>query len=126
MTQPWSEIVARYQNCKTRNRSIRGLETLARQISESALATGLFADTSMFDLRITQIPVSYPYDGPVLQVSSFDEHHLEFRYLDTFNKDDQWYRIVDADQALPRLISLRWFPSDVLQSVSDTYAEAQS
>jgi hypothetical protein len=106
------------------------LETLARQISESTLSTGLFAWTSMFDLRITQMPVSVPYLGPLLQVSPFDEHHLEFRYLDTFNKDDQWYRIVDADQALPRLISfldqLRWFPSDVLQSVSDSYAEARS
>jgi hypothetical protein len=122
MTQPWDQIVARYKDFKGEHRSIRALETLARLISESALSKGLFAWTSMFDLCIVQTPVSYPYDGPWLRISPISENQVEFRYLDTFKKTEQWHRTVDADQAWPRLIKfldqLRWFPADVLESLS--------
>jgi hypothetical protein len=50
------------------------------------------------------------------------EDRIEFRYLDTLDKAKQWHRTVDADQALPRLIKfldqLKWFPADVLKSLS--------
>jgi hypothetical protein len=123
MTQPWDQIVAHYKDFKGEHRSIRALETLARLISESELSKGLFAWTSMFDLCIVQTPVSYPYDGPWLRISPISEDQVEFRYLDTFEKTDQWHRTVDADQVWPRLIKfldqLRWFPVDVLESLSN-------
>lgn len=123
MTQPWPQIVARYEGYKGDQRSIRALEMLARQISQSPLAEGLFAWTSMFDLCIVQTPVSYPYGGPLLQVSPIGEDQIEFRYLDTLEKATQWHRTVGVDQALPRLIKfldqLRWFPADVLESLAD-------
>jgi hypothetical protein len=122
MTQPWPQIVAHYEDYGGEQRSIRALAGLARQISESPLAKGLFAWTSMFDLCVVQTPVSYPYDGPLLRIAPVSEDRIEFRYLDTLDKAKQWHRTVDADQALPRLIKfldqLRWFPADVLESLS--------
>jgi hypothetical protein len=124
MTQPWPQIVARYQDYKGNERSIRALETLARQIDQSPLAKGLFAWTSMFDLCIVQTPASYPYDGPLLRISPIGESQIEFRYLDTVRKDSQWHRTVDADHVLPRFIKfldqLCWFPADVLESLGST------
>ena len=122
MTQPWDQVVARYEDFKGEHRSIRALETLTRRIRESSLSKGLFAWTSMFDLCIVQTPVSYPYDGPWLRISPISADQVEFRYLDTFEKAQQWHRTVDADQVWPRLIKfldqLRWFPADVLDSLS--------
>jgi hypothetical protein len=124
MTQPWPQIVARYDDYTGDVRSIRALGRLARQISESPLANGLFAWTSMFDLCIVQTPVSYPYDGPWLRISPIGEDRIEFRYLDTAEKAKQWHRTVETDQAWPRLIKfldqLRWFPADVLESLGRT------
>jgi hypothetical protein len=120
MTQPWPQIVAHYEDYSGEQRSIRALARLARRISESPVAKGLFAWTSMFDLCVVQTPVSYPYDGPRLRIAPVSEDRIEFRYLDTLDKAKQWHRTVDADQALPRLVKfldqLRWFPVDVLES----------
>jgi hypothetical protein len=122
MTQPWEQIVAHYEEFQGEHQSIRALETLTRRISESSVSKGLFAWTSMFDLCIVQKPVSYPHDGPWLRISPISKDQVEFRYLDTFEKAQQWHRSVDADQVWPRLIKfldqLRWFSTDVLVSVS--------
>jgi len=121
MTQPWPKIVARYEDYKGEQESIRALARLARQISEGPLAKGLFAWTSMFDLCIVQTPVSYPYDGPLLRISPISADLIEFRYLDTFVKAKQWHRTEDTDQAPARLVKfleqLRWFPAEVLESL---------
>ena len=123
MTQPWPQIVARYEAYKGQERSVRALGILARQINQSQLANGLFAWTSMFDLCIAQTPVSYPYDGPLLRISPIGRDQIEFRYSDTPEKASHWHRTVDADQALPQLIKfldqLRWFPADVLVSLGN-------
>lgn len=92
MTQPWPQIVARYEDYKGEQRSIRALETLVRQISRSPLAKGLFAWTSMFDLCIVQTPVSYPYNGPLLRISPIEKDQMEFRYFDTRKEAAQWRR----------------------------------
>ncbi len=124
MTQPWPQIVARYEEYTGDVRSIQALGRLARQISESPLANGLFAWTSMFDLCIVQTPVSHPYNGPWLRIASISEHQIEFRYLDTFERTQQWHRTVDAEHAWPRFITfldqLRWFPVDALDSLDRT------
>jgi hypothetical protein len=124
ITRPWDQIVARYEDYDGEHRAIKAIGELAQRISETQLGKGLFAWTSMFDLCILQTPVSYPNDGPFpwLRISPISEHQIEFRYLDTFEKTQQWHRIVDADQAWPRLIKfldqLRWFPADVLKTLS--------
>lgn len=124
MTRPWPQIVARYDDFKGEHRSIRALGALAQRIAQSPLANGLHAWTSMFDLCIVQIPVNYPFDGPFLRVSPITEDRIEFRYVDTLEKDKQWNRTVDTNQVWPRLIKfldqLRWFPADVLESLSRT------
>lgn len=122
MTRPWNEIVNQYEAYQGEHRSIRALETVARRISETPLVKGLFAWTSMFDLCIVQIEVSHPYDGPFLRLSPVSEHQIEFRYIDVHDKKQQWHRTVEPEEALPRLIEfldqLRWFPAEVLESVS--------
>ena len=118
MTRSWSQIVASYEDYEGGHKSIRALGKLARRINESQLSKGLFAWTSMFDLCIVQIEVSYPFHGPYLRISPISEHQVEFRYIDTYEEAQQWNRTVDAEQAFQRLIKfldqLRWFPADVL------------
>ena len=122
LTHPWNEIVAHYEAYKGERRSIRELGNLARQINESSLGKGLFAWTSMFDLCITQTEVGYPYDGPFLRLSPVSDDQIEFRYLDTQDRAQQWHRTVESTEALTRLIKfldqLRWFPPDVLKTIS--------
>ena len=124
MTQPWHQIVARYDGYRGRpKRSIQALQKMARRIGESPLAQGLFASHSMWDLEILQREVNYPYDGPRLRLSAISDDQIEFRYLDTHEKEKQWHRTVDVDQAWSRLIQfldqLRWFPADLLESLTD-------
>ncbi len=123
MTRPWPEIVAHYEDLQGENKSIRALGALAQRITQSPLADGLHAWTSMLDLCIVQRPVSYPFHGPFLRISPITADRIEFRYVDTFEKDKQWHRIVDATQTWPRLIrfldQLRWFRADVLQTLND-------
>lgn len=89
------------------------------QTSSGPLATGLHAWTSIFDLCIAQSEVAYPYNGPYLKVSPLPDGRVEFRYLDTQEKDKQWHRTVEANDTVPRLLKffaqLRWFPSELLR-----------
>ena len=67
----------------------------------------------MYDLCITQTVVYYPYDGPFLRVKPLFDGQIEFRYIDTPNKSQQWHRTVPASEAISRLESflsqLHWF-----------------
>src|SRR5215469_7532051 len=103
MTKPWPQIVARYASYTGDCRSIQALGSLAQRISESRLSEGLFAWTSMFDLCVVQTEVSHPYNGPSLRISPVSRDQLEFRYKDTFVRNKQWHRTVDADDAASRL-----------------------
>ena len=77
-----------------------GMLALIDYISNSRLSSELYAWTSMFDLCITQTPATYPYSGPFLQVSPLpDTGKVEFRYVDTEIKQQQWHRVVEAKDA---------------------------
>lgn len=73
----------------------------------------------MFDLCITQNEVTYPYNGPYPKVSPLANGAIEFRYVDTYQINDQWHRLIESKDAIPRLISfleqLHWFPPESLQ-----------
>ena len=62
MTQPWHVIIERYDRyeAEPKRRAILALANLARRISESPLAQGLFPSPHMFDLDILQREVDYP------------------------------------------------------------------
>jgi hypothetical protein len=123
MIQPWSKIVDFYDRVAIDRPSMHAMARLARFISETHLARGLFAWTAMHDLCIVQTEVTYPYDGPRLVISPLAADQIEFRYVDTFVTAKQWHRIVDFGQAVPRLLGfleqLRWFPAEVLKSLDD-------
>jgi hypothetical protein len=123
LTKAWEEIAATYQDYAGDRQSIQALAGLAKRIKGSPLARGLFAWTSMFDLCIVQTEVSeHPYNGPLLRIAPTSSDQLEFTYEDTTDKTKRWRRTVDASDAFPRLLKfldqLRWFPRDVLDSLS--------
>ena len=114
MTRPWSEIVAFYDGHLQRESSFQAVGNVARHIGGGQLRSGLFAWTSMHDPCITQMPVSYPYDGAYLRISPRFDGTVEFKYLDTWDEQKQWCRTVAAADTVPRLLrflhQLRWFP----------------
>lgn len=119
MDKPWTNIVAQYAEYAERGPAMLAMLALTQRIANSPLAQGLHAWTSMFDLCITQTEVTYPYNGPYLKVSPLPDGRVEFRYLDTQEKDKQWHRTVEATETVPRLLKflaqLRWFPSELLR-----------
>ena len=103
MTRPWQEIVKHYSDLKVQSRSIRALGDLASRVANSRYRSGLFAWTSMSSLCITQIEVSHPYDGPHLRLSPITDDRVEFRFVDTRERNHQWHREVAAEDAYDRL-----------------------
>ncbi len=86
---------------------------LVSAIQTLRYAAGLFPWTSMMDLCVAQTPVTYPYHGPYLRISPASPHIVELRYVDTWNKKNQWYRTVPVEGAFARLErffdELHWF-----------------
>jgi hypothetical protein len=102
MTRPWSEVRQHYADAPAFVQA-DGMLALIDYISSSGLSAGLYAWTSMFDLCITQAPVTYPYDGPFLKVSPLpDTSKVEFRYIDTRVTQQQWHRVVEAKDVVSR------------------------
>ena len=113
MTRNWPEIRRHYaEGPLSASEWTEGMLALIDHISESPLASGLFPWTSMFDLCIAQVPATYPYDGPYLQISPTQGGRLEFRYVDTGVREKQWSREVAAADAVRRfdlfISQLRW------------------
>lgn len=119
--QPWSKIVDSYERYAGDRPSMRAMTRLSRFISQTHLARGLFAWTSMHDLCIVQTEVTYPYHGPRLVVSPKGDDQVEFQYVGALDKSKQLHRDVACDQAVPSLLEvlnqLRWFPAEVLESL---------
>jgi hypothetical protein len=120
VNQPWSKIVARYEeDFVGESASIPAMLVLSRRIANSHLATGLYGWTSMFDLCITQTEVVHPYYGPYLKVSPLLSGVVEFKYIDTYDERKQWHRAVEPKDVVPRLLKfleqLRWFPAESLR-----------
>lgn len=119
MTRSWLNIREYYDDLcekgpeKDQSLPIRAMLTLVEAIENSQYAFGLYAWTSMFDLCIVQAEVSYPYDGPYLRVSPLPEGKIEFRFVDSYYKEKQWRRVVEAKDAFQRLEifldQLHWF-----------------
>ena len=124
MNQSWPNIVSRYKECAQPLPAIRALLVLSEYIRDSDLATGLHGWLSMWDLCIAQTQVTYPETGPFLKISVRSSDQLEFAYVDTQITNQQWHRVVDAADAVPRLIKflgqLHWFPGEVLASVANS------
>ena len=118
MNQPWPNIVAHYEQTVGGGLAMKAMLALSKRIANSPLASGLHAWTSMFDLCIAQTEAVYPYNGPYLKVSPLQDGRVEFRYLDTQDKDKQWARTVEAIDAVPRLLKLlaqlHWFAPETL------------
>jgi hypothetical protein len=123
MTQPWEAIRLFYARLVSDGQLVeagmpvdRMLE-LVQAIEASSYALGIYGWHSMHDLCIVQSPVSYPYHGPYLRISPLIGGRLEFRYIDTLERDRQWHRTVEGNDGFARLErfidQLHWFtPAD--------------
>lgn len=118
MIRKWPEIEAFFGGYEGHESSIRALLALVRHISGSSLASGLYGWTSTFNLCLTQTEVSYPYNGPYLQLAPLTGGRIELRFVDTMDSKQQWHRTVDADELLPQFLGflgqLNWFSAAAL------------
>ncbi len=109
MSKSWSDILDYYRQRRASvpvspfHGALGGIEQLAAYIEGSPLKSGLFGWTSMFDLCIQQGDHE-PYSGPYLRISPLHSGDVEFRYVDTFVKNRQWYRQVPSEVTVERLI----------------------
>jgi hypothetical protein len=121
--KPWSVNISQYEESELQDETVKQMAVLTRFIGDSHLANGLFAWTSMWDLCITQTPVTYPYDGPYLKVSPMFNGFIEFRFIDTPATGKQWFRRAASNEAIPCFLKfldqLRWFPTESLQMTSN-------
>lgn len=113
MIRPWTEIRAFYQDLVDRGFSLQGMVRLVEQIEKSHYAQGIHGATSVHDLRIVQFAKDIRPDDAYLRVSPRFDGTIEFRYVDTYIKDKQWFRVVNDDDAFARLVGflgqLHWF-----------------
>ena len=67
----------------------------------------------MHDLCISQTEPQYPQDTPHLRISLRSPSEMEFRYIDTGDRQRQWHRTELTDRAIERLDiffdQLNWF-----------------
>jgi hypothetical protein len=113
MIKTWKDIETFYQELVTNGLPLHGMVRLVEQIEESPYAGGLYGETSMHDLCLTQIASSAYPDGPHLRISPRFDGTIEFRYIDTYVREKQWHRVVKEGDAFSRLVhfidQLRWF-----------------
>lgn len=122
MHQTWPNIIARYETGKELLPAIRALHALSEFVASSDLAVGLYGWTAMWDLCLAQTPVMSPHNEPILKISPCSATQLQFRYLDAQVTGKQWHLIVDASEAIPRLLrfldDLRWFSREALAAAA--------
>jgi hypothetical protein len=119
MTQPWEAIRHFYAGLVRDGQLVKaGLPVgrmleLVQAIEASRYESGLHGWHSMHDLCIVQSPVRYPYFGPYLRIAPLIGGKLEFRYIDTLERDRQWHRTVEGKDGFARLErfidQLHWF-----------------
>jgi hypothetical protein len=118
MTSQWPEIVAHYNELAATRSEFRPLAELAHFISSGPISSGLFGTVSLVGLCITQTSISDPFDGPYLRISPAPVDKIEFRYVDTRVRSQQWHRVVNGSEAQRQLTTflrqLHWFPPEVL------------
>jgi len=103
MTRPWADIVSHYRCRVEGGMDIGAMLRLVEQIEASSYARGLYAWTSMHDLCIVQVPGVDAYEGHHLRISPRFDGTIEFRYIDTPNREKQWHRVVKEEDAFQRL-----------------------
>jgi len=114
MIQSWESLREFYSLREIEgNRSVGAMVELISQIQNSSYESGLHAWTSMFDLCVVQMPVSYPYSRPFLKISPTRDGMLDFRFIDCYAPQKQWHRIVAGSEGFLTLAKfldqVHWF-----------------
>jgi hypothetical protein len=99
----WPSVVEHYLSYDGESPAVHALGELAAHIANSAIAQGLFAWTSVYDLCIAQKPNSQPYACAYLRIGVLTNGQVEFRFFDNPLKGQQWTRIEPPDRVKERL-----------------------
>lgn len=118
LIQPWPKILEHYAELASydqRNQvgsSRISMYKLVQEMIDRGYADHFYAWTSMHDLKIVQLPVLYPFDGPFLLISPQSPDILEFCYVDSVFRKPDWRRRVAGSDGLRRfenfLLQLHW------------------
>lgn len=118
LIQPWPKILEWYaylasnQQLSQSGSSRIHMYHLVQEIMDRGYADHFYAWTSMDELKIVQLPVLYPFDGPYLKISPQQPDILEFCYIDSVFRKPDWRRRVAGSDGLRRfenfLIQLHW------------------
>lgn len=103
ITRSWASIVETYEQSGSSNPAVAALAALSRHVRDSDLSVALFGWTSVLDLCIIQRPEGWPPLAPYLVIEPLHDGNLEFRYLDTLERQKQWHRTVPAADAVVQL-----------------------
>jgi hypothetical protein len=110
MTYSWSQLAAHYRGFG--DPSIKAIADLCEYIDSRRIRSGIHGWQSMCDLGIAQIPV-WHWDAPHLWITPVSRGEVEFRYVDSFVKQQQWHRRDPADAIIHRfkntMRQLNWF-----------------
>ena len=113
MIKPWEDIRDYFARIAGLGDSFQAMANLTKEIESSRYKEGIFGWISMHDLCIVQTLVTYPNYEPYLRISPMSDGHLEFRYIDTYEEEKQWHRVVDGADGFRRLErfleQLHWF-----------------
>ena len=113
MIKPWKDIAVFYRGLADGGMPVHGMLRLVEQIEASCYAAGIFGETSMHDLCVTQTARGGFPERPYLRISPRLDGTMEFRYVDTHVHSKQWHRVVNDDDAFARLVGffdqLHWF-----------------
>ena len=114
MIRTWRDVYAHYESYP--GATLAGMRELVDSIQNSPYASSLYPWTSMFDLCISHTPVTHEEvvrGAPYLRISPKSNTAIEFRYIDTPNKDRQWVRTCTPDESFNRLEhffrQIHWF-----------------
>jgi hypothetical protein len=111
----WEDVTSFLGNAASRIERLTALSNLASEIARSRYAPGLHPWTSMHDLCLSQVASPTRHQFPHLRISALSGDALEFRYIDTAIRSNQWHRQATPAEAFSRLESffsqLNWFGS---------------
>ena len=96
MIKPWNKLSNHYLD--SNKKSFLALADLCQKIFNNEFPVVVYGWNSMWDLCISQNEVTYPYDGPYLNISPISANELEFRYVDTQVKTKQRVRVYSAEE----------------------------
>jgi hypothetical protein len=96
----WHNIKLFYERLAASGVPVQAMSRLVQDIQTTPYASGLFAWTSMLDLRVAKMPAMLRDPGPHPRISPVFDGNIDFLYVDTNTKNRQWRRAESPARAM--------------------------